>query len=252
MAGVTLDNVQLSELGPAERVVVDRGDDDDRRRPRRPGGGRAADRAAQQRARTTRLSTSTSATSCASASPGSRGRVAAIRVGAATETELAERMHRVQDAVQATRAALHEGILPGGGVALLHAHGAIDDGRPRPGRGDRRRDRAQRARGAAAPDRRATPASRPRSSWRARRALGAGARASTRRPASTCDMFEAGDHRPDDGHALGARARRVDRQDRAHDRVRRHAIRRRGTTASQRRSGSTTLRTRSCTGRRGS
>ena len=55
------------------------------------------------------------------------GRVAVIRVGAATETELAERMHRVQDAVQATRAALHEGILPGGGVALLNAAGGDRD-----------------------------------------------------------------------------------------------------------------------------
>ena len=54
------------------------------------------------------------------------GQIAVIRVGATTETELAERMHRVQDAVQATRAALHEGILPGGGVALLNAEAAIE------------------------------------------------------------------------------------------------------------------------------
>jgi chaperonin GroEL len=49
------------------------------------------------------------------------GGVAVIRVGAATETELKEKKHRVEDALSATRAALEEGIVPGGGVALLHA-----------------------------------------------------------------------------------------------------------------------------------
>ena len=49
------------------------------------------------------------------------GGVAVIKVGAATETELKERKHRVEDALSATRAALEEGIVPGGGVALLHA-----------------------------------------------------------------------------------------------------------------------------------
>jgi chaperonin GroEL len=49
------------------------------------------------------------------------GGVAVIKVGAATETELRERKHRVEDALSATRAALEEGIVPGGGVALLHA-----------------------------------------------------------------------------------------------------------------------------------
>ena len=49
------------------------------------------------------------------------GGVSVIKVGAATETELRERKHRVEDALSATRAALKEGIVPGGGVALLHA-----------------------------------------------------------------------------------------------------------------------------------
>ncbi len=49
------------------------------------------------------------------------GGVAVIKVGAATETEMKEKKHRVEDAVQATRAALEEGIVPGGGVALLNA-----------------------------------------------------------------------------------------------------------------------------------
>src|SRR4051812_4535080 len=54
------------------------------------------------------------------------GGVAVVKVGAATETEMKEKKHRVEDALQATRAALAEGIVPGGGVALLEASNAID------------------------------------------------------------------------------------------------------------------------------
>jgi chaperonin GroEL len=54
------------------------------------------------------------------------GGVAVIKVGAATETEMKEKKHRVEDAVQATRAALEEGIVPGGGVALLNGAESID------------------------------------------------------------------------------------------------------------------------------
>src|SRR6187455_1308921 len=53
------------------------------------------------------------------------GGVAVVKVGAATETEVKEKKHRVEDALQATRAALEEGIVPGGGVALLRAQSAI-------------------------------------------------------------------------------------------------------------------------------
>ncbi len=53
------------------------------------------------------------------------GGVAVVKVGAATETEMKEKKHRVEDALQATRAALEEGIVPGGGVALLEATGAV-------------------------------------------------------------------------------------------------------------------------------
>jgi chaperonin GroEL len=54
------------------------------------------------------------------------GGVAVIRVGAATETELKEKKHRVEDALSATRAAVEEGIVPGGGVALLRSISALD------------------------------------------------------------------------------------------------------------------------------
>jgi chaperonin GroEL len=55
------------------------------------------------------------------------GGVAVIRVGAATETELKEKKHRVEDALSATRAAVEEGIVPGGGVALINAAPALDN-----------------------------------------------------------------------------------------------------------------------------
>jgi chaperonin GroEL len=54
------------------------------------------------------------------------GGVALIKVGAATEVELKERKHRIEDAVSATRAAIEEGIVPGGGVALVRAEEAVD------------------------------------------------------------------------------------------------------------------------------
>jgi chaperonin GroEL len=55
------------------------------------------------------------------------GKVAVVRVGAPTNAELKELQHRVEDALSATRAAMAEGIVPGGGVALLHAEPALDD-----------------------------------------------------------------------------------------------------------------------------
>jgi chaperonin GroEL len=55
------------------------------------------------------------------------GGVAVIKVGAATETELKERKSRIEDAVAATRAAAEEGIIPGGGVALVHAAQSVGD-----------------------------------------------------------------------------------------------------------------------------
>jgi chaperonin GroEL len=55
------------------------------------------------------------------------GGVAVVKVGAATDSELREKKHRVEDALSATRAALEEGIVPGGGVALLHAQRPVGD-----------------------------------------------------------------------------------------------------------------------------
>ena len=93
------------------------------------------------------------------------GGVAVVKVGAATETEMKEKKHRVEDALQATRAALEEGVVPGGGVALLNAQADLDPEqaratpmrRPVPGSSTAR----SRSRSARSPR---TPARRARSS----------------------------------------------------------------------------------------
>jgi chaperonin GroEL len=56
------------------------------------------------------------------------GGVAVIKVGAATEIELKERKHRIEDAISATKAAVEEGIVPGGGAALVQIAAILDDG----------------------------------------------------------------------------------------------------------------------------
>ena len=78
------------------------------------------------------------------------GGVAVIRVGGATETEVKEKKDRIDDALNATRAAVEEGIVPGGGVALLRAKSALTGA----DRGERRRDggHLDRAQGARSPD----------------------------------------------------------------------------------------------------
>jgi chaperonin GroEL len=68
------------------------------------------------------------------------GGVAVIKVGAATEVELKEKKHRIEDALSATRAAVEEGIVPGGGVALLRAQDALD--KMRGGTGDEKTGRS--------------------------------------------------------------------------------------------------------------
>ena len=76
-----------------------------------------------------------------------------IKVGAATETEMKEKKARVEDALNATRAAVEEGIVPGGGVALLRAAKALDASKLEGDEGTAP-DRAAGARGADSPDRR--------------------------------------------------------------------------------------------------
>ena len=82
------------------------------------------------------------------------GGVALIKVGAATEMEMKEKKARVEDALHATRAAVEEGIVPGGGVALLRTRAAVGQTERRQRRSGRGyQDRSARARGAAAANR---------------------------------------------------------------------------------------------------
>ena len=111
------------------------------------------------------------------------GGVAVVKVGAATETEMKEKKHRVEDALQATRAALEEGIVPGGGVALLRRPSAIDVDGSRTTSARARGSSCARSRSRCARSRR-TPASRARSSS-TRSARPRTATGSTQRRAST-------------------------------------------------------------------
>ena len=113
------------------------------------------------------------------------GGVCVVKVGAATEVELKEKKHRIEDAVSATRAAIEEGIVAGGGSALVHAVSVLDGDLGLTG--DEAigvRDRPQGRRRAAALDRRERWRRRA-TSWSPRCASSASATATTPRPAST-------------------------------------------------------------------
>ncbi len=146
------------------------------------------------------------------------GGVAVVKVGAATETEMKEKKHRVEDALQATRAALEEGIVPGGGVALINAGDAIkstlDTLRGR--RADGREHHHPRARGAASP---ARVQRGPRGLRRRRQGpLGQEGPGPERRDRRDRGPGEGRHHRPHHGHALGAAERSLDREEHSHDR----------------------------------
>jgi chaperonin GroEL len=123
--GLKLENTQLNQLGRARRVVITKdsttivdGDGD---------GERIRGRINQIRAELDNTDSDFDREKLQERLAKLAGGVAVIRVGAATETELKEKKHRVEDALSATRAALEEGIVPGGGVALLHAQTPVAD-----------------------------------------------------------------------------------------------------------------------------
>ena len=121
--GLKLENTKIAQLGRARRVVVDKdsttiidgaGDADG-----------IKGRIKQLRAEIENTDSDFDREKLNERLAKLAGGVAVIKVGAATETEMKEKKHRVEDAVQATRAALEEGIVPGGGVALLNAADAV-------------------------------------------------------------------------------------------------------------------------------
>jgi chaperonin GroEL len=122
--GLKLENTKLSQLGRARRIVVDK---DSTTIIDGAGDAEAIKgRIKQLKAEIENTDSDFDREKLQERLAKLAGGVAVIKVGAATETEMKEKKHRVEDAVQATRAALEEGIVPGGGVALLNGAQAID------------------------------------------------------------------------------------------------------------------------------
>ncbi len=121
--GLKLENTQLSQLGRARRVVVTK----DTTTIVDGAGDKAAikGRINQIKAEIENTDSDFDREKLQERLAKLSGGVAVVKVGAATETEMKEKKHRVEDALQATRAALEEGIVPGGGVALLQAASAV-------------------------------------------------------------------------------------------------------------------------------
>ncbi|MDG3008933.1 chaperonin GroEL [Rhodococcus sp. D2-41] len=122
-AGLTLSGAELTQLGRARRVVVSKDET-----TIVEGAGSTADievRVAQLKAEIERSDSDWDREKLHERLAKLAGGVAVIKVGAATETELKERKHRVEDAVAAAKAAVEEGIVPGGGSALVHAAKAL-------------------------------------------------------------------------------------------------------------------------------
>jgi len=122
--GIKLENVSLKDLGRAKKVVVDKDNT-----TIVDGAGKKSDiegRVKQIRAQIEETTSDYDREKLQERLAKMVGGVAVIRVGAATEVEMKEKKARVEDAMHATRAAVEEGIVPGGGVALLRASSALD------------------------------------------------------------------------------------------------------------------------------
>ena len=122
--GLKLENVTLTDLGRAKRVVIDKDNTtivDGKGKPEDIQG-----RVAELKAAIEKSTSDYDREKLQERLAKLSGGVAIINVGAATETEMKEKKARVEDALHATRAAVEEGIVPGGGVALIRAQSALD------------------------------------------------------------------------------------------------------------------------------
>ncbi|GMV66715.1 MAG: chaperonin GroEL [Candidatus Omnitrophica bacterium] len=122
--GIKLEGVQVSDLGRVKRVVIDK-----ENTVLVEGGGKPADIKGRIQQIRNEIETTTSdydREKLQERLAKLAGGVAVINVGAATETEVKEKKARVEDALHATRAAVEEGIVPGGGTALIRAQSALD------------------------------------------------------------------------------------------------------------------------------
>jgi chaperonin GroEL len=123
--GIKLENVTLQDLGRAKRIVVDKDNS-----TLIDGAGKKADiegRIKQIRAQIEETTSDYDREKLQERLAKLVGGVAVIRVGAATEIEMKEKKARVEDALHATRAAVEEGVVPGGGVALIRASSALEN-----------------------------------------------------------------------------------------------------------------------------
>jgi chaperonin GroEL len=121
--GLKLENTKLSQLGRARKIVVDK--DSTTIIDGAGKGDQIKGRIKQIKAEIESTDSDFDREKLQERLAKLAGGVAVVKVGAATETEMKEKKHRVEDALQATRAALEEGIVPGGGVALLNAADVI-------------------------------------------------------------------------------------------------------------------------------
>ena len=122
--GIKLENVQITDLGQAKRVVIDKDNT-----TIVEGAGTVADiqgRTSQIRRQIEDTTSDYDREKLEERLAKLAGGVAVINVGAATETEMKEKKARVEDALHSVRAAVEEGIVPGGGVALIRSIGALD------------------------------------------------------------------------------------------------------------------------------
>jgi len=125
--GIKLDSIDITDLGTARKIVVDKDNT-----TVVEGGGRKADiqaRIEQIRRELDNSSSDYDREKLEERIAKLAGGVAQINVGAATESEMKEKKARVEDALHATRAAVEEGILPGGGVAMLRASASVKPGK---------------------------------------------------------------------------------------------------------------------------
>ena len=135
--GVKLENIKLEDLGKAKKITIDKDNT-----TIVEGGGDA--KAIEGRVKQIRVQVDETTSDYDREKLQERlaklvGGVAVIKVGAATETEMKEKKARVEDAMHATKAAVEEGIVPGGGVALIRASKALDEPEARGRSEDRRR-----------------------------------------------------------------------------------------------------------------
>ncbi len=122
--GIKLENLQVEDLGQAKRIVIDK-----ENTTVVEGGGKNTDiqgRVSQIRRQIEETTSDYDREKLQERLAKLAGGVAVINVGAATETEMKEKKARVEDALHATRAAVEEGIVPGGGVAFIRAQKALD------------------------------------------------------------------------------------------------------------------------------